>query len=230
MVAGSCRQPKVAGVIVLAIDTATTDLVVGLVDTDTGQATDHIQPGTRGHNEHLVPAIQAVLAEAGRSFADLGAIVVGVGPGPFTSLRIGMVTASSMGQALGIPVHGVTTHDAIATRLGAKARTLVATDARRKEIYWATYADGVRTGGPDVVKPAELELPHDVEVASVPAHIELDVNAERVDYTPRAAELVALADLDAEPGPLTPLYLRRPDAQVPEPKPKSPAIPDVELS
>ncbi len=229
MVAGSCPQPKVAGVIVLAIDTATTDLVTGLVNTDTGESTDNILPGSRGHNENLVPAIQGLLADAGLTFADLGAVVVGVGPGPFTSLRIGMTTASAIAQARGIPVHGVTTHDAIAARVDV-ARVLVATDARRKEIYWATYEDGRRTAGPDVVKPGDLVLPHDVDVVSVPAHIDLDVAGERVDHTPRAAELVAAADLDAEPAPLVPLYLRRPDAKVPEPKPKSPAIPDVELT
>lgn len=229
MVAGSCPQPKVAGVIVLAIDTATADLVTGLVNTDTGESTDNILPGSRGHNENLVPAIQSLLADANLTFADLGAVVVGVGPGPFTSLRIGMATASAVAQARGIPVHGVTTHDAIAARISA-GRVLVVTDARRREIYWATYEGGRRTAGPDVVKPADLVLPHEVDVVSVPAHIDLDVAGERVDHTPRAAELVALADLGSEPAPLAPLYLRRPDAKVPAPKPKSPAIPEVDLT
>ena len=218
-----------AGVIVLAIDTATADLVTGLVNTDTGESTDNILPGSRGHNENLVPAIQGLLADADLTFADLDAVVVGVGPGPFTSLRIGMATASAIAQARGIPVHGVSTHDAIAARISAE-RVLVATDARRREIYWATYSGGRRTAGPDVVKPADLALPHEVDVVSVPAHLDLAVDGERVDLTPRAAELVAAADLGADPAPLTPLYLRRPDAKVPEPKPKSPAIPDVDLT
>ena len=81
-----------------------------------------------------------------------------------------MASGAAFGDALGIPVHGVCSHDAIARRLPA-GRALVATDARRREIYWATYDDGVRTTGPGVDKPAELAVPHDVDVISVPGHL-----------------------------------------------------------
>lgn len=212
--------------LVLAIDTATTDLVTGLVDTATGDHRDWVIPGVRGHNENLVPAIEKLFADTSRSFADLDAVVVGQGPGPFTQLRIGMATAQAIAQALRIPVYGITTHDAIAARI-PQSRVLVATDARRKEVYWATYTDGRRTAGPDVVKPAELQLPHEVDIVSSP--IDIDIDAPRLNLTPRALHMVRLVDFSVEPAPLTPQYLRRPDAKVPTPKPKSPAIPDVEL-
>ena len=102
--------------LVLAIDTATTDLVAGLVEVRDGQqpqsagALAERVVATRSHNELLVPTVVELLAEAGCEFSDLDAVVVGCGPGPFTGLRVGMATASAIGQALGIPVHGVCTH------------------------------------------------------------------------------------------------------------------------
>ena len=77
-----------------------------------------------------------------------------LGPGPFTGLRVGLVTAAAMGDALGIPVYGVGTHDAMAA--GLPGRVLVVTDARRREVYWSLVVDGVRTHGPEVVAPAVL--------------------------------------------------------------------------
>lgn len=137
--------------LVLALDTATPDLIVGLVrvpsDTDTGVVVaQRILTDSRQHNELLTPTVVEILEESGQKFADIDRIVVGCGPGPFTGLRVGMVTAAAFGDALGIPVHGVCTHDAIANQLDGQA--LVATDARRKEIYWSLYSDGVRTMGP----------------------------------------------------------------------------------
>lgn len=210
---------------VLALDTATADLVVGVVSD--GEAVAASVTATRAHNELLVPETQRLLAEAGLDYADLDAIVVGCGPGPFTGLRVGMATASAFGQALGIPVHGVVTHDAVAHDVAA-ASCLVVTDARRREVYWARYEHGKRVAGPDVCKPADLEA-QPVDVVSVPSHIEVDVPATKVTYRPPSpAGLVAVADLAAEPAPLVPLYLRRPDAVAPKRGPASPAIPRLE--
>ena len=209
--------------LVLALDTATADLVAGVVDGERVVAETRI--ATRAHNERLMPEITRLLAEAAVEFADLGAIVVGCGPGPFTGLRVGMSTASALGQALGIPVHGVCTHDAVATELEGDA--LVVTDARRREVYWARYADGERVAGPDVCKPADLASPA-VDVISVPEALagQLPIDAPSVTYQPPApAGLVAVANLDADPEPLVPLYLRRPDAVPPKQAPKSPALP-----
>jgi tRNA threonylcarbamoyl adenosine modification protein YeaZ len=109
----------------------------------------------RAHGEKLAPEIAAALAEAGVRPRDLGAIVAGLGPGPFTGLRVGLVTAASMGQALNIPTYGVCSLDALG-RAAGPGRVLIATDARRREVYWATYQDGVRVVGPDVAKPADV--------------------------------------------------------------------------
>ena len=209
--------------LVLAIDTATTDLVAGVVDTATGDTLAEAVTATRAHNEQLVPTVQSLLDEAGRTFADLGAIVVGCGPGPFTGLRVGMATASALGQALSIPVHGVCTHDAVGA--GLAGDTLVVTDARRREVYWARYTDGERVAGPEVCKPADLPVDA-VDVLSVPDNIEVAVDAAEITYrAPQPAALVAVAHLDQTPEPLVPLYLRRPDAVPPKQAPKSPALP-----
>ncbi|STC69693.1 tRNA (adenosine(37)-N6)-threonylcarbamoyltransferase complex dimerization subunit type 1 TsaB [Corynebacterium pilosum] len=216
---------------VLALDTATPDLVVGVHHTATGATFEQVHEDTRHHNEQLVPTVQDVLRCAGIEFADLGAIVVGCGPGPFTGLRVGMATASAFGQALGIPVHGVVTHDAIAAQCNGP-RTLVVTDARRREIYWALYDEGACISGPDVVAPADLSIDSAVDTIAAPAHLveALPLTAADVrNVGPTVKSLVSVADLDAQPEPLVPLYLRRPDAKEPAPKPKSPAIPEVEL-
>ena len=106
------------------------------------------------HGEQLAPLIVRALEDAGIVRQDLTAIAVGVGPGPFTGLRVGLVTARTLGFVLEIPVYGVCTLDVDrASRSSAPAPPhgsfLVATDARRKEVYWASYdADGRRLDGP----------------------------------------------------------------------------------
>lgn len=223
--------------LVLAIDTSTPDLIVGVVDSDTGTTrAQRIIGDTRAHNEQLTPMVQETLADASRSFTDLGAVVVGCGPGPFTGLRVGMVSAAAFGDALGIPVHGVCSLNAIAHGIGVPpgTRVLVATDARRREIYWATYRDRQRLSGPAVTAPAELEPDTDIDVVSIPEHLAGKLPAalqglDRISARPLPEHLVAVADLAAEPAPLVPLYLRRPDAKEPKPKPRSAAIPEVNL-
>ncbi|MDY5786552.1 tRNA (adenosine(37)-N6)-threonylcarbamoyltransferase complex dimerization subunit type 1 TsaB [Corynebacterium sp.] len=218
--------------IVLALDTATTDLIAGVVDSETGETKAESIVETRAHNEQLVPTVQSLLDATGLAFTDIGAVVVGCGPGPFTGLRVGMATASAFGQALGVPVHGVVTHDAVAHALAADS-ALVVTDARRREVYWAHYVNGRRVAGPEVTAPGAVLIDGDVAVLSVPQHLAktLNVDARNTVYqSPTPAALVAVADLDSEPAPLVPHYLRRPDAVPPTPKPKSPAIPDVDIS
>lgn len=218
---------------VLALDTATTDLVTGIVDTDTGDSIDRVISGTRAHNEQLIPTIEELLADASLAYLDLSAIVVGTGPGPFTGLRVGMATASALGVALHVPVHGVCTLDAIAH--GRMGEWLVAIDARRKEVYWATYDEGERRSGPNVSKPESLDLsaaglssPESTRLvfpeSIAPRLPEGIADLPREWATPRAAGLVACADLSAEPAPLVPLYLRRPDAVEPQTKPRSAAL------
>ena len=194
--------------IILAIDTATPAVTAGVVKLEGIEVlAERVTIDARAHAEQLTPNVLAALADAGLTVDDLGAVVVGCGPGPFTGLRVGMATAAAYGHALGIPVHGVCSLDAIGIESAATAsEILVVTDARRREVYWARYRDGVRVGGPNVNTPAD-----------VPGAAEA---LERPPVYPTAAGLVrAVADWTAAPAPLIPLYLRRPDA-----KPQQPAV------
>jgi tRNA threonylcarbamoyl adenosine modification protein YeaZ len=203
-------------VLVLALDTATPILVAGLARWSAGTGTEVLAeralPSGNRHAELLTPAVRGVLEDAGVSRGDLDAIVVGLGPGPFTGLRVGVVSAAALGDALTIPVVGVCSLDAV----GSGARTVV-TDARRKEVYWARYAaDADRTDGPGVVRPEELDQPG--PFVGDPAFVErLGAPVTAADVT-TAGLLRAAAPQLADPssaGPLIPLYLRRPDATPP---------------
>ncbi|GAO09470.1 putative tRNA threonylcarbamoyladenosine biosynthesis protein [Streptomyces lydicamycinicus] len=210
-------------VLLLALDTATPAVTVALHD-GTRVLAESRQVDARRHGELLLPAVDRVLAEAGHKLDAVSDIVVGVGPGPYTGLRVGLVTAATFGSVLGVPVHGLCTLDGIAHASGLTEPFVVATDARRKEVYWARYADArTRLTDPAVDRPADLAD----QVAGVPA-----VGAGAVLYdtvftgvrreAPEHQSAGALADLAAlklaageELLPPQPLYLRRPDAQVP---------------
>jgi tRNA threonylcarbamoyl adenosine modification protein YeaZ len=168
----------------------------------------------------MAPLVELALFQAGATVRDLGAIVAGTGPGPFTGLRVGLVTAASMGQTLGIPTYEVCSLDAIGGVRGQA--TLVATDARRREVYWAIYdADGARREGPHVDQPGRVaELAQDVSVAvGDGALLYADRLGLKVLDEPRYPTIEGFAALAADriragapSEPLTPLYLRRPDA------------------
>ncbi len=202
--------------LVLALDTATPTLVAGLARWTPEQGAEVLAeravPSGNRHAELLTPAIARVLDDAGVTMSDLAVVVTGLGPGPFTGLRVGVVTAAALGDARGLPVIGVCSLDAV----GTGERTVV-TDARRKEVYWAAYdADGARTDGPGVVRPEELGRPG--PFVGDPAFAErLGAAVEPADVT-TAGLLRAAAEQLADPSsaaPLIPLYLRRPDATPP---------------
>lgn len=226
--------------LVLALDTSTDAVVVGLVEmtdpTGGGAVTvlaEQVRPGARQHSEQLMPALLEVCTSAGRRPAELDAVVCGVGPGPFTGLRVGIASAAAFADALGIPAHGVCSLDAIAASpAGATADggdgaqpLLVVTDARRREVYWAAYRDGRRTHGPSVDTPAALAA----RVSELGVGLVAGTKAEELAQTlglavhparrPTAAGLAATASAvlrdGSEPSPLEPLYLRRPDAVPP---------------
>lgn len=177
--------------------------------------------GTMAHGELLAPAIRDALAEAGRTAGDLTDVAVGVGPGPFTGLRVGIVTARTLASTLGLTAHGVCSLDALALAAALDHEHVVAIDARRKEVYWARYAPGEggvlrRVDGPNVDKPAELaRLLPDLPVVGRGAQLYADV-LTALDG-PLDASAAALADGvvsgQVEVLPLEPLYLRRPDAR-----------------
>ena len=186
---------------VLAIDTATPAVIAGVLSReDSGRMVElaqRISVDVRAHAELLTPNVIAALKDARVSMSAIDAVVVGCGPGPFTGLRVGMATAAAYGHALDVPVFGVCSLDAIGGQ--TRGEVLVITDARRREVYWARYRDGVRTDGPGVDAQADVPVG----------------GAELVAFAqPSPAGLVAaVADWEAEPLPLIPLYLRRPDAK-----------------
>ncbi|MFE7356317.1 tRNA (adenosine(37)-N6)-threonylcarbamoyltransferase complex dimerization subunit type 1 TsaB [Streptomyces sp. NPDC057543] len=211
--------------LLLAVDTATPAVTVALHD-GTSVVAESGRIDARRHGELLLPAVDRVLAEAGVKLDAVTDVVVGVGPGPYTGLRVGLVTAATFGSALSVPVHGVCTLDGLAYaagQAGLEGPFAVATDARRKEVYWARYEDcRTRFTEPAVDRPADIAE----QLASVPV-----VGAGAVLYPeafpdargPEHVSAGALAALAAErlaAGaellPPRPLYLRRPDAQVPK--------------
>jgi len=150
-------------VLVLGLDTATPASTVAVAEVTGGGLRGLAERRTvdpRAHGELLAPQIHATLMEAGAGPADLAAIVAGVGPGPFTGLRVGLATAASMGQALGVPTYGVCSLDGLGLAAGP-GRVLVATDARRREVYHATYLDGRRVTEPQVARPADVTVEAD---------------------------------------------------------------------
>jgi len=200
---------------VLVIDTATPDVIAGVARV-TGAGVEllaeKVTSDPRAHAETLTPNILAALADCGLRMSDLDAVVVGCGPGPFTGLRVGMASAAAYGHALGIPVHGVCSLDGIGA--GGAGEVLVVTDARRREVYWARYRDGVRVEEPQVGPAADLEVGAAVGVAGSPEHAKVFGLPVLPPDRPSVAGLIAaVGDWESEPQPLVPLYLRRPDAK-----------------
>ncbi|GAB3663179.1 tRNA (adenosine(37)-N6)-threonylcarbamoyltransferase complex dimerization subunit type 1 TsaB [Actinocorallia lasiicapitis] len=209
--------------LVLAFDTATSAVTVALYEWLPGEG---VRPRAvvqgvdkQRHAEVLAPSIKAVLAEAGAIPAQLDVIAVGVGPGPYTGLRVGLGNADALGSALKIPVHGVCTLDAIAWATGRDEPFVVATDARRKEVYWARYASACRRLTEPAVGPAAdaaLGLPAFGEGARIYADV-LGEPGEPLLPSASAIAEIAIERLSGRRGlpllPPEPLYLRRPDAQ-----------------
>jgi tRNA threonylcarbamoyl adenosine modification protein YeaZ len=166
----------------LAIDTSTLKTIVGIIE-DGDVLFEEAHEGATDHGR----ALSELVAKALKVSKPPHQVVVGMGPGPFTGLRVGIAFAQTFALARNIPMIGVCSLDAIKVD---QSEYTVAIDARRKEIYWASYKDGVRVAGPHVNKPAEVQ-------------------EFIIDVFPDMAKLVALSKTQN----LTePMYLRRPDA------------------
>ncbi len=215
--------------LLLAFDTATPAVTAAVHDTERRLTLAQCdRTDARRHGELLLPAIDEVLRAAEVPKEQLGAIVVGTGPGPYTGLRVGLATAAALGHALGIPVYGVCTLDGLARAArdaGQQGPFVAATDARRKEVYWAAYdAEGCRTGGPDVDRPAEIaERVAGLPAVGAGALLYPEVFAAPAEGMPEHQSAGALAVFAAEELAAgrellqpVPLYLRRPDAEVPK--------------
>lgn len=196
--------------VVLGIDTATA--VSAGVARDGAVIATLTLAGDRHHVELLQPTVTDVLASCGVSLGDLTEIAVGMGPGPFTGLRVGIATAQVLAEALGVPLRRACTLDVLAAQwLAAPTEFVVVTDARRREVYWARYRDGVRIEGPSVTAPALVP-----PLAAAGPGVELCPQLELGADAPRelsAGVLAARVSSFDDPGP-KPLYLRRPDATV----------------
>jgi tRNA threonylcarbamoyl adenosine modification protein YeaZ len=210
----------------LAFDTSSPTVTVALHDGD-DVVVELTSFRPLQHGEQLAPLIAEALERAGLVRQDLTALAVGVGPGPFTGLRVGLVTARTLGYVLELPVYGVCSLDVLAVEAvdtGAVASEfMVATDARRKEVYLAAYDEaGVRLAGPVVDKPAQLATERPVVGEGALLYPEAFPGA--VGPTRPAAGWLAraVAEERAELRDPEPLYLRRPDAATPgAPKPVS---------
>jgi len=208
-------------VLILAFDTATPAVTVALVDGERGVLAESSAVDPRRHGELLAPAVTEVLRQGGAVPADVTDIAVGLGPGPYTGLRVGVVTALAFGNALGKPVRGVGTLDVLAHGARVEGPFLAATDARRKEVYWAAYdGTGARTSGPSVDRPADVPGAGTRPAVGAGAELYVDVFGDvREPRYPSAAVLADLVAKRLEEGgellPPEPLYLRRPDARTP---------------
>jgi tRNA threonylcarbamoyl adenosine modification protein YeaZ len=210
--------------VLLALDTATPAVTVAVADGERVLA-ERTSVDARRHGELLAPAIAAVLRDAGVGRRDLTRVAVGVGPGPFTGLRVGLVTARMLGATLGIPVLGACTLDVLALQAHRSALSpedgprafRVVTDARRKEVHWAAYATdrGLhRTDGPHVERPAVAAWDGPSFGAGAALYPE-DFPDHRDPALPTAAALCGWVAAGLPTTPPEPLYLRRPDAAEP---------------
>lgn len=180
--------------ITLAIDTATARTQFAIIKGDQ-LLWQEIEDGATTHGD--------VLAKFGALAAkeNIDQVIVGMGPGPFTGLRTGIVFAQSFAFAQGLPVHGVCSLDAIAYGIDLP-EFIVATDARRKELYWAKYVDGKRLGEPLVTAPTEIpNLPIFGEGA-----LKYSLATETEHLYPKLISFPELAHVNE------PMYLRHPDA------------------
>jgi tRNA threonylcarbamoyl adenosine modification protein YeaZ len=213
--------------ILLAMDTSTSAITVALHDGERVLAERSVLD-PRAHTEQLAPLVRDVLATAGLAPGEVTDLAVGVGPGPFTGLRVGLVTARVLALTLDVPCHGVVSLDALAHEalrdgsVDGAEELAVATDARRKEVYWASYrvewGRPRRAGEPAVLHPVDVpEGMRDLATAGRGPVLYPDVFARAVgplDVSASALAEVALLQLaeGVEVG-LDALYLRRPDAQ-----------------
>ena len=225
---------------VLSVDTSAA-VSVSLVSEDGTELATRTVREQRRHAELLTPLISELFDETGTSSSAITTVVAGTGPAPFTGLRVGLVTARTFAFGVGTEALGVCSLDALAAQaaqlhnLSAGTRVLAVSDARRREVYYALYEIGAQTnwGAPEVTVIAGPEVSSASDLADTglatnaivvgegaqlyaEAFVGADVRTEPA--VPSTTVLAQLALARAHAGtdqPTTPLYLRRPDAQVP---------------
>ena len=203
--------PELSEHAVLAIDTALgTSVALGIDQRVFECASDD----PRGHTERIGELIAAVFAEAGATPAQVTAVVSGVGPGPFTGLRVGMAAAQTFAAARNVPLFSLCSHDAVALaalETGAAGTVRVVQDARRREFFVSEYSGldwagvPVRSAGPFLVAQTDWrEQPGDVLPTTIPAGALVQLAARK---------LASGGQFEADHA----MYLRAPDVQQPGP-------------
>jgi tRNA threonylcarbamoyl adenosine modification protein YeaZ len=194
--------------VLLAIDTSA-GTSVAVVDREAGILSEHGESDTRRHAEVIGTLIRNALADAGIAVTDLSGVAVGMGPGPFTGLRVGIAAARAFALGIGRPRVPVVSHDAVA--FGRVEPVLVVTDARRREVYWSAYAGTdsaglpIRMAGPGLCAPDRLEA----EVPGFASYRRLDAEGVSAAAIGLVAELLYLHKRPFASGEA--LYLRSPD-------------------
>jgi len=172
----------------LAIDTSTSRTTVALIEDGMCIAARH-HDDPIAHGE-VLPRLVAELLDVENQIDE---VLIGMGPGPFTGLRVGIVFGQSFAYARNIPWRGICSLDSMAAQID-EDEYIVAIDARRKEFFWAQYAQGVRINEPQVALTQVLNR------MTLPIHKEGDIY-------PNASKMAAIAGDIREP-----IYIRRPDA------------------
>lgn len=202
--------------VVLAVDTSH-QVAVGLARGAQVLATRTVSDA-RAHVEQLTPSVNACLDAAGVAMGDIDSIVIGLGPGPFTGLRVGIVTGWTLAATLGVEWEGVCSLDIIARQWSdtgtAPAEFVVCSDARRSELYWARYLHGERLDEPQVSAPGDLP---DLPIAGPGVEHYGQVLGDRAADGPRTLDpgVMAAIGWQLPSAGAEPLYLRRPDATEP---------------
>jgi len=132
---------------ILAIDTAASRTSVVIIENDKVVFSD-FRDGAMSHGPALPELVNAAIKSR-----EITEVLVGMGPGPYTGLRVGITFAQTFAWARNIPVRGFCSLDAIAAQV-SEPDFIIAIDARRKEVYWARYTNGTRVEGPAVDLPA----------------------------------------------------------------------------
>jgi len=194
--------------VLLSIDTSA-GTSVAVVDREGGILSEHSESDTRRHAEVIGILIQRALAGAGVAVTDLSGVAVGMGPGPFTGLRVGIAAARAFALGIGRPVVPVVSHDGVA--FGQLERVLVVTDARRREVYWSAYSGTdeaglpIRDSGPGLASPGLLER----EVPDFGHYRRVDAEVVSAGAIGMVAELLYANGRPFASGEA--LYLRSPD-------------------
>ena len=211
----------------LAIDTSTNRIAVALLQFGK-PAVVAVKDDALRHAEYCSELIQKVMKESGLMMQELGGVVCGIGPGPFTGLRVGIVSAQSISYALNIPIFGVCSHDAVAfeyAQQNPNKDVTVITDARRKEVYWTKYQGIKRTSTPKVSKLEDVPNTGVQLLNKALDPVSLaNVAIEAMNRTEKGIEIKSFATDSAKGDgsmvalpsqvllPPIPLYLRKPDA------------------